>query len=290
MEYQEYCFKTSEENADLAELDLYEAGITAYSEEEVSASGEKEILFRIFPEEGEEEQLSLLIERLSEKGLIRNGIRHDRLDDSYLDSWKKYYHGGRAGTFNIIPAWEFKGLSTGPDEIVTDPGRSFGTGTHETTSLAITELEKYIKPGDRAVDVGFGSGILSIAALKRGAGLVRGTDIEDAALLSARQNFALNGFVFPEKDFFLGDIISDRECFERLCPGENDLVVANLLTDIILAMRERLFELLKPGGILISSGIIEERARDLKDEMEKTGFRELERLQAGEWVSVVFTK
>jgi|GEM_PF-995363 ribosomal protein L11 methyltransferase len=290
MEYKEYFFTIDEKDSDMAELSLYEAGIISYSEEEVISDGKKQILFRIFPENGEGSFVSELSGRLQENGVKTSGIKNDKLDDSYLDSWKKYYHGGRAGNFDIIPAWEFDGGKTKENEIVIDPGRSFGTGTHETTSLAIEALEKYIKPGDKACDIGFGSGILSIAALKMGAGLVRGTDIEDMALLSARQNFALNGLTFPEKDYLLGDIISDRECFERLSPGENDLVMANLLTDIILEMKERLYELLRPGGKLITSGIIDERAGGLFEEMEEIGFKEIKRINSGEWVSFVFAK
>lgn len=211
-------------------------------------------------------------------------------ESEWRDKWKEFFHEFRVGSFDIRPAWEAGDVTDHDNTILIDPGTAFGTGKHESTMLCIEGLEKYIKPGDKAFDVGFGSGILSVAAYKRRASVVCGTDIADDALESAESNFSINGLSLDTDKFKIGDITDDIGLFKYMISQTEDgydIVLANLLADIILGMTDRLFSLVRPGGILITSGIIDFRAADIKNALEKVGFSILEVREMGEWRSVV---
>ncbi len=223
-------------------------------------------------------------------------------ESEWRDKWKEFFHEFKVGNFDIRPAWEAGDVTDHDNTILIDPGTAFGTGKHESTMLCIEGLEKYISPGDKVFDVGFGSGILSVAAFKRGASLVCGTDIADDALESAESNFSINGLGLDTDKFKIGDITDDIELFKYMMShtiydhqpmsqtdieGGYDLVLANLLADIILGMTDRLFSLVRPGGILITSGIIDFRASDIEDALENVGLSIVEVREMGEWRSVV---
>lgn len=231
-------------------------------------------------------------------------------ESEWRDKWKEFFHEFKVGSFDIRPAWEAGDVTDHDNTILIDPGTAFGTGKHESTMLCIEGLEKYINPGDKVFDVGFGSGILSVAAYKRKASIVCGTDIADDALESAESNFSINGLKLDTDKFKIGDITYDIELFkymmsltdteqksldkqgshnDLLNPGETgyDVVLANLLADIILGMTDRLFSLVRPGGILITSGIIDFRSSDIEDSLRNAGFSIMEVRKMGEWRSVV---
>jgi ribosomal protein L11 methyltransferase len=147
-----------------------------------------------------------------------------------------------------------------------------------------------MKEGDRVLDIGCGSGILSIVASKMGASEVLGTDINDEAIESCQANFELNCIEFDEKRFFVGDLGSDESVLDRLGRESYDVICANLLADIIETMIDEMYAHLKVGGYVSTSGIIDFRADELAKKLEDSGFTVLEKVNQGEWVSLVLTK
>lgn len=174
-------------------------------------------------------------------------------------------------------------------EIVIDPGMAFGTGSHESTRLVIEAMQKYLREGDEILDVGTGSGILSIAALLYGAEKTDGTDIDEDAVKTAYENVKENGLE-GKADFFAGDIGTDEALRNKLSFGHYNIVFANILADIIIDMKDALYEATAPGGLLITSGIIDFKEKEVLDTLLSVGFRHVETNHDGEWVSIIFEK
>ena len=173
--------------------------------------------------------------------------------------------------------------------IEIDPGISFGTGKHETTQLCIRQLRKYMKDGDRVLDVGCGSGILSIVALKLGAGSVVGTDIDEACLTSTYENFEVNHLARELGTFYCGNLINDTALQETV-GGGYDIVVANILADVIIPMAPVIPARMKEGGIFITSGIIDFKEQEVAAAIEAAGLTILEINHQGEWVNITAQK
>ena len=214
-------------------------------------------------------------------------------DEDWLNKWKEFFHrftidfeDGRRALF--IPTWESDGSVDNSFDwtVRTDPGASFGSGAHESTRLCIRALEKYVKEGDRLLDVGTGSGILSVMAFKFGASYCAATDLDPCTPYAVKKNFEVN---FLEGDNFTlkdGDIITDAALREQI--GNNfDIVVANILPNILKELTPIVPRLLKKDGIYIISGIIDEKAAFCEDFLKSGGFEILERRELGEWVSYV---
>lgn len=248
-------------------------------------------------------------------------------DSDWKDKWKEYFHAFVIGDLLIRPSWESREesllnmnetvlqkkpaeskaaespadalqgnkvskeeLSQGiRHEIVIDPGMAFGTGSHESTRLVIEAMQKYLREGDEILDVGTGSGILSIAALLYGADHTDGTDIDEDAVKTAYENVAENGLE-GKASFFAGDIGSDEALRNKLSFGHYNIVFANILADIIIDMKDALYEAVAPGGLLITSGIIDFKEKEVLDTMLALGFRHVETNHDGEWVSIIFEK
>jgi ribosomal protein L11 methyltransferase len=210
-------------------------------------------------------------------------------DVDWRDKWKEFFHEFTVGSFKVMPAWEKQG-KIGDRVLLVDPGVAFGTGKHESTMLCIEGLEKYMKEGDRVCDIGCGSGILSVVAKKLKASFVSGTDIMEEAIESTEANFKLNEVEYPKDEFFVGDIAKDEALLNRLGKESYDVICANLLADIIESMIPEMYSLLKKGGYVITSGIIDFRAEGLKRDLEKAGFSVVSEEHLGEWVSIVLTK
>lgn len=210
-------------------------------------------------------------------------------EKDWENEWKKYFHRFTLGSMSIVPIWE-KNENDEKDKrtIYIDPGLSFGTGSHETTRLCILAIEKYLKPGDRFLDLGFGSGILSIAAMKYGAAGSFGTDIDPLCTETAFDNFRMNdidpGLFHP----FSGDIASDRNLRDSIGSGF-DICCGNLLADIIIPMAPFIPDMLRPGGIFISSGILKERSSDVMKAFDGK-LDPVERKDMGDWTSLVFKR
>jgi len=182
----------------------------------------------------------------------------------------------------VRPSWTDFAPPQGDIVIAIEPGMAFGTGTHATTYLTLRLMEKYIRPGDRVLDIGCGSGILSIAASMFGAGEVIGTDIDPEAVRTANENIALNG-VGGKVAAVLGDLVNGLDGYAA------DLVVANLLTPLVLELSGQVSEYLAPQGVYISSGILDEHLERVTNRLKELGYRILEILSDDGWCAVAAT-
>lgn len=171
-----------------------------------------------------------------------------------------------------------------------DPGTAFGTGMHETTQLCIRQLRKHITPQTRLLDVGTGSGILSILSLMFGAKHALGTDLDPCAVDAVAANCRDNGIAPEDFELLIGNIITDREIRDRVGYGCYDIVAANILAEVLVPLTPVIVEHLKPGGIYITSGIIDDKEQVVRDAVTAAGLTILEVTYQGEWVSVTCRK
>ena len=196
-------------------------------------------------------------------------------EEDWASAWKQYFKPQRIGGRVVIkPTWE--PFAPAPDDVVVeiDPGMAFGTGLHPTTRLCLRALEAHVRPGVTVADVGTGSGILAVAAVKLGAKRAVAVDIDPLAVRIARENIVLNR---------VGDAVSADESATPPA-GTYDVVVANILADVILGMCPSLFAAVSPGGLFIGSGIIDTRADDVRAGLAGTGFTDIETTLESEWV------
>ena len=213
-------------------------------------------------------------------------------DLDWINNWKKYFSSFTIGNILIKPTWEeLKEEDKDKFMIEIDPGISFGTGKHETTQLCIKELVKYI--GDdhpKVLDVGCGSGILSIVALKLGAREVVGTDIDADCMTSTRENMEVNHLDASLGTFYVGNLIDDVELQEKVGTEEYEIVVANILADVIIPMAPVIPARLKKGGYFITSGIIDFKEEAVKEAIEAAGLEVVQINHQGEWVNITARK
>ena len=208
-------------------------------------------------------------------------------DLDWVNNWKQYFHQFRVDDILITPSWEpVKPEDEGRMIIHIDPGTAFGTGMHETTQLCIRALKKYLKEGMRVLDVGTGSGILSIAALKLGASHAAGTDLDPCAVSAVEENLEANGIPKDRMDMWLGNLIDDEELREKAGFEAYDIVVANILAEVLVNLTPHVGAHLKHGGVYIMSGILDIRQPMIEEAVEKAGLTLLEVTKQGEWVCV----
>ena len=228
-------------------------------------------------------------------------ITSDRTEDiDWVNNWKEFLHSFSIDDLLIKPTWEeLKDEEKDRLLIEIDPGVSFGTGKHETTQLCIRQLMKYIRGNQdytpicrnpRVLDIGCGSGILSIAALKLGAKEVVGTDLDPDCMTSTRENMQVNHLEQAPATFFVGNLIDDKELFKRVGEEAYDIVVANILADVIVPMAPAAYALLKKGGVFITSGIIDFKENEVREAMKAAGFSIAEVNVQGEWVNITAIK
>ncbi|EZP76204.1 ribosomal protein L11 methyltransferase [Parageobacillus genomosp. 1] len=205
-------------------------------------------------------------------------------EEEWATAWKKYYNPVKISEkFTIVPTWEvYEPVSSDELIIELDPGMAFGTGTHPTTVMCIQALEKYVKPGDTVIDVGTGSGILSIAAAMLGAKSVRALDLDPVAVDSARLNVKLNKVqhIVTVSQNNLLDYIDERA----------NIIVANILAEIILRFVDDAYRLLEKDGYFITSGIIQAKKQEVKDGLTAAGFVIEETLVMEDWVAFIAKK
>lgn len=217
---------------------------------------------------------------------IEAKIQLEGLDEEdWANEWKKYYHPIHIGRSIVVrPPWEKYQAEPGETVIIMDPGMAFGTGTHETTRLCLTALEKYINPKDCVLDVGTGSGILAIAASLMGAELVCSYDIDPVAVRVAKDNYVTNNCNNIECG------VSDLLASAKRQQGGYDLVLANIVADIILRMIPQLYAFVHVGTRVVTSGIIAEQSDRVKQAFVQNGYALLDTMTENDWVSFVFQK
>lgn len=250
--------------------------------------------------QGESTDVDTLLDKVSQeleeiRGFMEIGegsVTVDETEDiDWINNWKQYFHQFYIDDILVIPSWE----DIQPEDdsrmvLHIDPGTAFGTGMHETTQLCIRQLRKYVKEGTRLLDVGTGSGILAILSLMFGAGHALGTDLDICAVDAVADNCRANGIDPADFELLIGNIITDRELGERIGYERYDIVTANILADVLVPLTPVIVRHLKPGGVYITSGIIDDKEQTVRDAVEAAGMKVLEVTYQGEWVSVTAQK
>lgn len=212
-------------------------------------------------------------------------------DVDWVNNWKQYFHQFYVDDILIIPSWEdVKPEDEGKMIIHIDPGTAFGTGMHETTQLCIRQIKKYVTDTTRILDVGCGSGILGMLALKFGADYSVGTDLDPCAIDATHENMKENGVSKDRYEVMIGNIIDDKEIQDRVGYEKYDIVAANILADVLVTLTPVIVNQLKPGGIYITSGIIDDKEEVVKQAVSDAGLELLDVTYQGEWVCVTARK
>ena len=212
-------------------------------------------------------------------------------DIDWINNWKQYFHQFYVDDILIIPSWEEVRPEDADKMIIhIDPGTAFGTGMHETTQLCLRQLKKHVTPGCEILDVGTGSGILSIAALKMGAAHATGTDLDPCAISATHENLESNDIPEEMMDVMIGNLIDDPEVQDAVGYEKYDIVAANILADVLVMLTPQVICHMKKGGLYITSGILAEKEQIVRDAMEKAGLQVKDVTAQGEWVCVVGEK
>lgn len=259
--------------------------------------GSARVSFYLDDDDNAEEILAAVREGLSElKTYVDIGAgtitASETEDKDWINNWKQYFKPFTVDDILIKPTWEeIPEGQEGKLLIQIDPGTAFGTGKHETTQLCIRQLKKYVKDGMDILDVGTGSGILGITALKLGAGHVFGTDLDENAITAVHENLAANEI--PEEKFAVlqGNIIDEKAVQDAAGYECYDIAVANILADVIILLQAEIAAHIKKGGLFITSGIIDMKEQAVLDAFAgNSAFEIVEVTRMGEWVSVTARK
>ncbi len=320
MKYNKYTIKTTTEAEDIISSTLMELGIEGVEiEDKIPLSDQdKAAMFVDILPQGEDDDgiayISFYLDADEDNKPVLDSVRAEledlksfmnvgdcsiiatQLQDTdYINNWKQYFHqfyikgDSSKGEEDIliVPSWEeVKKEDEGKMVIHIDPGTAFGTGMHETTQLCIKQLRKYVNKDTALLDVGTGSGILSIMAYKFGAKSAVGTDLDPCAIEAVKDNLEKNGLDDAGFELIIGNIIDSEEIRDEAGYGKYDIVVANILADVLVPLTPVITSHLKPGGIYITSGIIDEKEQTVVDAVKAAGFEILEVDHQGEWVSV----
>lgn len=312
MKWNKYRLATTTEAVDLISYTLAEMGIEGIEiEDKVPLSeedkkrmfidllpdleeddGKAYVSFYIEPEKDHESTLEEVLAAVKELAdfvdIGEATIEKSQTEDiDWMNNWKKYWKPFKADEHIIIkPTWET--VEDVPEDTLVvelDPGTAFGTGTHHTTRLCITQLKKYMQPGQEVLDVGCGSGILSIIALLLGAKEASATDVDIHAVEAAIENARVNGIDSDIYTVLTGDVISDADFRHKVGEHKFDMVLANIFAEIIIPLSGVVKEMMKPGALFITSGIIDEREEDVRKALTENGFEIMEVTHSGGWVS-----
>lgn len=316
MRWNKFTLKTRTEVEDIVIASLADAGVEGVEIEDkvpLTESDKQQMFVDILPDCPEDDgiaYLSFYLEEDQDKDEILARVREE-LDDlrSFLDigegtitesqtedkdwinNWKEYFHQFYVDDILIIPSWEEVKAEDADKMIIhIDPGTAFGTGMHETTQLCMRQLKKYVTPETELLDVGTGSGILSIVALKLGAKHAAGTDLDPCAITATRENLEVNNIPEGAMDVMIGNIIDDKEVQDAVGYEKYDIVAANILADVLVPLTPVIINQMKKGGIYITSGIIDEKEETVVEAVKAAGLEVLEVTHQNDWVSVTARK
>ena len=327
MKWKKFKIKTTTQAEDIIISTLYDIGLEgAQIEDKVPLTAlEKEQMFvdilpegpaddgiaylSFFVEEGEDGSLSLNGEAVTQEEILgrvkqeldglrpfceigEGSIAVDETEDiDWINNWKQYFHQFTIDDLLVIPSWEtVKPEDEGKRILHIDPGTAFGTGMHETTQLCIRQLKKYLTPETELLDVGTGSGILSIVSLMYGAKHAIGTDLDPCAVDAVDDNRRNNGISPGQFELIIGNIITEKEVQDRVGYEKYDIVAANILADVLVPLTPVIVRHMKPGGIYITSGIIDDKEETVVEAVKAAGLTVEEVTYQGEWVSVTARK
>ena len=316
MKWKKYRLKTTTEAEDIVSSMLMDLGIQGVEIEdkvpltqadkeqmfvdilpEIEADdGVAYLSFYLEPEDDKEKILTEIRQELQEMSSYLNvgecQIEESETEDvDWVNNWKQYFHQFYVDDILIIPSWEdVKPEDSDKMVIHIDPGTAFGTGMHETTQLCIRQIRKYVTEGTRILDVGCGSGILGMLALKFGAAYSVGTDLDPCAIEATYENMEVNGILKDRYEVMIGNIIDDKEVQDKVGYGCYDIVVANILADVLVQLTPVIVNQLKPGGIYITSGIIDDKEQTVVDAVRAAGLEVLDVTYQGEWVCMTARK
>ena len=212
-------------------------------------------------------------------------------DKDWINNWKQYFHQFYVDDILIVPSWE-EVKAEDKDKMILhiDPGTAFGTGMHETTQLVIRQLKKYVTPDTEMLDVGTGSGILGIVALKLGAKHVLGTDLDPCAVPAVAENKEANQIADESFDMVIGNIIDDKAIQDQAGYEKYDIVTANILADVLIPLTPVIVNQMKKGAYYITSGILDVKEEVVVEAVKAAGLTVVEVTHQGEWVSVTARK
>lgn len=316
MKWNKFTLKTLSEVEDIVISTLAEAGVEGVEIEDkipLTEEDKKQMFVDILPEGPEDDgiaYLSFYLEEEADKDEILAKVRKEledlrqfvdigegtieesqTEDKDWINNWKEFFHQFYVDDILITPSWEeVKRQDQERMVIHIDPGTAFGTGMHETTQLCIRQLKKYVTAKTRLLDVGTGSGILSIVALKLGAEHAVGTDLDICAVPAVEENLKANQIPAEQMEMLIGNIIDDPEIQDQVGYEKYDIVTANILADVLIDLTPQILCHMKEGGIYITSGIIDEKEADVVDAVTRAGLEVLEVTRQGEWVSVTARK
>ena len=312
MRWTKFRLKTLSQAEDIVIATLAEAGVEGVEIEDkvpLTESDKQQMFVDILPETPEDDGIAWLTFYLDEKedptpllARVREALEELRVfmdigeceieqslteDKDWINNWKEHFHQFYVDDLLIIPSWEkLRPEDEGRMVIHIDPGTAFGTGMHETTQLCLRQLKKYVTRGSEILDVGTGSGILGIAALKMGAGHVFGTDLDPCAMSAVAENLEANDLSPQQMEVVLGNLIDDRKIQELAGYEKYDIVTANILADVLVMLTPQVVCHMKHGGIYITSGILDVKEKDVVKAAEDAGLCVEEVTRQGEWVSV----
>ena len=316
MKWNKFRLKTTTESEDIVSSMLMDLGIQGIEIEDkipLTQSDKEQMFVDILPEieaddgvayisfyleedEDKEEVLANVKKELEEMRAYTNvgacTIEESQTEDvDWVNNWKQYFHQFYVDDVLIIPSWE----EVKPEDedkmiIHIDPGTAFGTGMHETTQLCIRQIRKYVTPDTTILDVGCGSGILGMLALKFGAKYSVATDLDPCAIDATYENMEVNGITKDQYEVMIGNIIDDKEVQDKVGYEKYDIVVANILADVLVPLTPVILHQLKTGRIYITSGIIDAKEETVVEAVKEAGLEVLEVTYQGEWVSVTARK